>query len=546
MIVLAFFMAFQDVLAILLGTNTSQLSDQQQAHLNDASQESMAIMQDAINPFSLGTFEGKENKKRTRIEIYTKWEKMLRFAPIAEAMGIHVAAALGGDATTSQQVFITPAARLRDSKQGGVNKAQLEQLEKRIKPMEALINRYIVKICRDGIGFGDGYARVYGKKGGGITDLLANEYTYPPLVQAYEQVNKTVAFQVLDYKNWQKTISKLNMVQMLRLKMPRITHVPQYSASDNFYIMKTLQVDDMENAPIIPAYVGGSFCADVEQFYDNIILCLSVMNSQQIADAVNQVFISINMSAMPPMQRDAYKNGLEKMMRSHEEYVRDALEGGDAIWNTKYHFLPTNNEKQVLNPLGDIKGQRTSPINTETLMINIRLLMGGLGLDPSMVGWADMLTGGIGDGGAFHTSSQIMRRSMMLRQATTQFVNQILALDWGYAYNEEFKNELDYPWQIEYYSDQSAAMTESITNQQQRLSNLMLKAQAIAALKELGLSVDVVARLLERDGGMDYDEALSLAKDLAAQIKREQEMQDGFGGGNQGNSDVGNNNEDDI
>ena len=38
---------------------------------------------------------------------------MLRFAPIAEGMGIHVSAALGGDSYSGQQVFITPAERLK-------------------------------------------------------------------------------------------------------------------------------------------------------------------------------------------------------------------------------------------------------------------------------------------------------------------------------------------------------------------------------------------------------------------------------------------------
>lgn len=81
--------------------------------------------------------------------------------------------------------------------------------------------------------------------------------------------------------------------------------------------------------------------------------------------------------------------------------------------------------------MGDIKNQRSSPINIEQFMINVRLLMGGIGLDPSMVGWADMLTGGIGEGGAFHTSAQIMRRSQDIRTAASEGINQILHLDWG-------------------------------------------------------------------------------------------------------------------
>jgi hypothetical protein len=162
------------------------------------------------------------------------------------------------------------------------------------------------------------------------------------------------------------------------------------------------------------------------------------MNSQQVADAVNQMFLTLNMAGMPPAQRDAYIRGLEGMLKDHEKFVKNAMEGGEGIWNTKYHVLPTWDEKQILNPVGDIKGQRNSPVNIETFMINVRLLMGGIGLDPSMVGWADMLSGGIGDGAAFHTSSQIMRRSMYIRQSAVQFANDIMHIDWGYCYNEQF------------------------------------------------------------------------------------------------------------
>lgn len=506
-------MAFSDVMTILLGSN-SALDVADIARANDTYQENMAHIQDSLNPFSLGSSETDGKGKRSRKEIYSKWEKMLRFAPISEAMGIHVAAALGGDATTSQQVFITPSQRLRDAT-GQAEKQELAKLEKRIPILERLINEIIVKVCRDAVGFGDGYARIYGEKGVGIVALLANEYTYPPLIQAYEKINKTVAYHVLDFKSWQKSVSKLNMVQMARLKLPRMTYIAQTTNDNATSGIKTLQADKIEDAPVLPAMVGGSFCAEVEEFYDNIVLCLSALNSQQIADAVNQMFLSINMTAMPPAQRQAYIEGLKKVLVNHKRNIESAMKGGEPIWSTEFHVMPTTNDKQVLNPLGDIKGQRSGQISTETLMINVRLLMGGLGLDPSMVGWADMLAGGLGDGAAFHTSSQIMRRSMMVRQAAMLFVNQIVALDWAYAYGEDLE-PMDYGWQVEFYSDQSAATTEELTNKQTRMNTLILKAQALGALKELGLSSDVVTRLLERDGGMDLDEAERVAQSLAA------------------------------
>ena len=514
-------MAVSDVLAILLGTgsNASALSP-----IVGAAQESMAHMYDSASPFSLGTHQTKNNKKRTRKEIMTKWEQMLKFAPIAEGMGIHTTAALGGDEHTSQQVFIKPAERLQKA-DNPVLKAQLAKLEKRIKPMERLINQHILKLCFDACGFGDSFARVYGKKGIGVVDMMCNEYTYPPLVLPFEQGSKTLVYHLLDARNWTNTTSKLNMRQMIRMKMPRILHVPQHEIIEGMLVAKMMEEDDPDNLPLFPAHVGGSFLIAIEEIFDNVIRALAAMNTQQVADAVNQMFLTMNMAGMPPAQREAYKQGLEGMLHEHEQFVKNTLDSGDALYTTKYHVLPTWDEKQILNPIGDIKGQRSTAINIETFMIDVRLLMGGLGLDPSMVGWADMLSGGLGDGSASLTySSQVMRRSMMIRQAAAQMANNLLKIDWGYAYNEDFDNELDYPWQVVFHSDQTAAANEIQTTKQTRMNTLLIKTQVISAIKDAGLNEENTAMLLERDGGMDYDEAQNLAKDITS--ARENALED--------------------
>lgn len=504
-------MAASDILSLLLGPSAGSIPQQ----LANDNQETMAQMYDAFAPFSLGTNSTPQNRKRTRKEILTKWEQMLRFAPVAEGIGIHVTAALGGDTHNGQQIFITPAERLRGEK-GQAADAQLEKLQKRIKPMETLLNKYITKICSDGISFGDAYARIYGKKGKGVTDMLCNEYTHPPLIQAFEQGSKTVAFFALNPKNWMKTLTKLSSTQMVRLKMPRIVNVPQFDLVETGLITQMLEGDDPEELPILPAMIGGSFLFAIESAYDDVLLALTAMNSQQVADAVNQMFLTLNMAGMPEAQRTAYVRGLEGMIQEHEKFVRNALQGGEGVWNTKYHVLPTWDEKQILNPVGDIKGQRNSPINIETFMINVRLLMGGFGLDPSMVGWADMLAGGLGDGAATLTySSQVMRRSMWIRQSAAQFVNDVMHLDWGYAYNEQF-DPRDYPWQVEFSSSQSAAVTEENTNKQTQMNTSLLKIQVINSLKESDLAEETMQYILEKDAGFNYDDAKRVAADIAS------------------------------
>lgn len=57
-----------------------------------------------------------------------------------------------------------------------------------------------------------------------------------------------------------------------------------------------LENDDPEQSPILPSQVGGSFLYAIEKAYDDVILALTTMNSQQVADAVNQMFLTLNMA----------------------------------------------------------------------------------------------------------------------------------------------------------------------------------------------------------------------------------------------------------
>lgn len=488
------------------------LSDRRNAQVeNLASVNDVNPIYQAIEPFALGTYETKETKRRHRKEIYTQWQRMSTDPSLAEALSLHVSAALGGHEARGDVVFMVPSERVRG--EGKYAKEVRRKVERRQKILEPLINKIIFKVCRDAVVYGDAYVRPYGQKGVGLIDVVCNEYTFPPLIQSFEQGGRTIGYHAFESKDWERVVTKLTRVQMLRLKMPRMTHVPQIDTVQGLIRARILHADNQADLPIVPSPVGGSFLFEAEEPWQNVHLTLAGLNSQQIADAVRQMFLSVDMSGMPPEQQKKYKAGLKSIITKHEAHVKDALMGGEAIWQTQWHVLPSWGEKQVLNPLGDIAGQRTAPINTEYLMTNIRRMMGAVGSDPSMVGWADMLAGGLGDGAAFHTSAQIMRRSIMIRQCVSQMLNELVDLDWGYAYDEVFDPN-DRPWSFEFYSDQSAAASEMLTNKQTRFNSLALAAQAIMTVKELGLDKESNQMLFEDIGGMDVEKAEKLAASL--------------------------------
>jgi hypothetical protein len=481
-----------------------------------------------MDPFTLGLDETENDKKRTRREIYTTWMMMSKDPSIGEAIGLHCTAALGGHEAKGEMVFMTPIKAIRGKgRRAGELRRRVEDQSRRLSPM---FNAIAEKICTEAQIYGDSYVRMLTEEKVGVVALIANEYTHPVLIRAYEQGDVTVGYRCMDYKRWDRTLVTLNTMQMARMKMPRIHHIPQIEVATPLEQQILLSKNRRQDMPVVHSPVGGSFLSLVEQSWKDVNLTLAAMNSQQIADAVEQCFLTVNMAGMPAAQQKKYKAGLVATLKKHREFVRKALTGGEALWTKEFHVLPVFDDKQVLNPLGDLS-RRSTPINIDTFMINVRRMMGGMGVDVSMVGWADMLAGGLGDGAAFHTSAQIQRRSVPIRRSLTEMFNHICMVDWGFRYSEYFQPQ-DYPWQFEYYSDLSAASSEAINNRMNRANSMALSAQSVAAIKELSLKdKKAIMIFLENIGGWDMDEAEIMADALLHSMQSDPE---GMGGGPDG------------
>lgn len=463
---------------------------------------------DVFTQWELGTYHHKDTPLRTRKQIYSKWQLMQADPQIAEALSLHVTAALGGHETTGDMIFISPSESVRGK--GERARTLRKKVEIESKRMTPILNRNAFSLARQAIAYGDSYARIY-LNDKGVIDLVNGDYTAPPLILPFEQGGRTIGYFVMEEEKLDKAMAKLEIHQLLRMKMARIERVPQVSLA-SWTDERLIGVDIQSDMPIMPSMVGGSFLYPVERAWDDAMISLMGLNNQQIADSVKQAFLTVNMDGMPPNQQKKYKEGLVKTLQNYRDQIREAFKGGEALYGTKYHVLPTWGDKQNIQPVGDL-AQRTAPLSTETLMINLRRIAGGLGLDLSLIGWADMLAGGLGDGASFHTSAQIMRRSMLIRQALIDAFNHLMSLHWGVKYNEYFYDG-DYPWQFDFYSDQSAAATEALNNKQTRMNTVALIAQSLTALREVGLKKDSVRVILEEVGGLDTEQAEKLAQDL--------------------------------
>lgn len=485
-------------------TPTSRISDISEVYEN-------------FEPYSLGVYYGDKLQRRDRKSIYTEYKTMMQDPTIHACLNLLVTAALGGHESRGEVVFIRPSDKIMGK--GTQNTELRKMVDQEAEYLQSMLNNIIFVFSRNGVGYGDSYMRVYPKTGLGITNVICDETVDPPLIQAFEQGGRTVGFHALEISDYEvRQITKLGPHQMLRMKMQRITPLPQFRI-DHVLHKKLLDEDDINKIPIIPSPVGGSFLQAVAPAWRDWMISFSALNSQQIADSVNNQFLTMDMSAMPEANREKYKQGLKKSLLDLHEKVKKALSGNEPLWTTNWTFLPTWGEKQILNPMGDLT-KRTSPMSLELSMTHLKRGVGALGLDLSLVGWMDLISGGLGDGGAFHTSAQSMQQSALIRQSLTEPLISFCLMHFAYKHGKVFKRG-DLPFKIEFYSDISAAATESLNNKQTRASTTSLITNVLLQMKDLGLGEETNRYLLTDSLGMDDDPAMKIAKELAKKSNNE-------------------------
>ncbi|MBX9755838.1 MAG: hypothetical protein K2X80_13870, partial [Pseudomonadaceae bacterium] len=181
----------------------------------------------------------------------------------------------------------------------------------------------------------------------------------------------------------------------------------------------------------------------------------------------------------------------------------------------------------------------TSTISIEDVMLQARLLAGALGIDLSMLGFADLLSGGLGEGGFFRTSIQAAERSEIIRTALTEFIHHVVDVHCLARYGEVFDPSAR-PYQINFYGATSALAREQQESRERAMSGSAIMVQVFQQLIDLGLPLEVVEQILIKS--MQFDE--DYAKQLAKGLKDAKPKADagGFGGGGFGGDPAGDEN----
>lgn len=471
-----------------------------------------------VEPVSTSILLGGNSEARSRQQIYAKYQQMQQNSFINAGLRLHVTAALGGHESKGDVIFIecTPEAEKDPKKKKIIDDLNLD--------LKDLLNKNIYTLAFNAVSWGDGYGRVYSQDKVGVTDLLCDEMVLPPLVQPFEQGSRTVGFVVGTATN--SSGVKLSTTQMIRVKMPRTLYTPQARVMQKAFKTAILE-DDSSNLPYLPSLVGGSFLEGIEDPYNHLIMSISGMVGQRIQDGIDEALLTVNMTDMTHEQQKATMQNLEQMFAETAAQTAKAVKEGRSLLGKLRRFIPVWSDKQLVQLQGGTGSQRSGSITIDDVMFHAKQLSGGLGIDLAMLGFADLLSGGLGEGGFFRVSAQVAERSRMIRNAVTNAINDLIDIHLykksGLAFSDN-----DRPWAINFYSGISAQQKEAQDTKLSMMNTGGILIQTLAQLKELGLSPEVVKHLLSTQMMLDENSADLVAKGLAS--AKPPEGQDGLGG----------------
>lgn len=464
---------------------------------------------------SIATMLGANGRPmRERSAAYMKLGQMEADAICATSLGLLVTAATGGHETSGQIVFIEPKSSIKGDKKLENIVAELDG------ELTGIFNENVTSAAYVGAWGGDAYARVYTRRSKGVVAAHMDENWLPPMVQPYEQAGRTVGYSIYTgSKHWER----LTAFQLARLKMIRMQFIPQPSVIEKALRMNVTE-DDITKLPLLPSLVGGSLLHAAERPFNDLSATLAGLVGHRLTDSMSEETIGVNLAGMTKDQQTRFMASVTTLFTASRERALEAVRTGNPVMEKIKHFLPIFNEKQLVS-FGGPANNRTQPLSIEDALLHARLLAGALGVDLSMIGFADQMSGGLGEGGFFRTSAHVAERARVIRGALTGFFNHIIDIHTYSKYGFVFE-EKDRPYVINFYGSISALEAEAQRTRADAMNTGVMLAQTLDMLKNMGCTKEIAEEYLAKTMRVDMDQAK-----LLAQLMETKRPGDGEGGG---------------
>lgn len=332
----------------------------------------------------------------------------------------------------------------------------------------AQINRNIQQWAYTAALFGFNPIRVYGSPGKGVELLRDDYYTHPFFVRRFERAGQLVGWS----SRWQQSAANRGMVTMMPpwafvdIRMPQwssdISREPVRFSGDRFDISS----DDYMGEGFVEAqdYGASIIKTAYEPWVDLQEAILSLNMSRKRASTVERL-IGVQTGKLNPQKAAQYLNTISaQVSKTARAQGESSLRRGfvQTIWN---HLIPIFSSGQGQLDISTLEG-KPDIAYIEDIKFHINRLGSAIGIEPSLLGFGDNLSGGLGDGGFFRLSIMAAMKAQAIRTAVQNFLDRLFEIHIALKYNKVFL-EGEKPWRIQFHSLNTAIAKEYATEREQ-------------------------------------------------------------------------------
>lgn len=165
--------------------------------------------------------------------------------------------------------------------------------------------------------------------------------------------------------------------------------------------------------------------------------------------------IGVPTSNLNPAEAAAHTLGITQNLKRGSMALANRMISGLSLPTTMNHVLPIMGEGK--NQLS-IDTQQIPPdiSGIEDVMMYLRQVCGAIGVDPTELGWADQMSGGLGEGGWVATSGNSAQKANLITQACAETVNRLVDIHCAFKYGKVFPEIR--PYNLTFHSINTAVM----------------------------------------------------------------------------------------